>query len=171
MNDEIRQSCLSFQKNMRRFSMVFTAGIGSVLGRGGISLPQYNALSVLQDRGPMKMGEFAKFLGVTVGAATNLADKLVDTGSIARKRDDGDRRVVRVGLTAKGRRQVQDVDDTFFVFCSQIMEQLDPATRTSFVRDFDVVLDHMQEHCAPHLSAKSIRGSTNLYTSGEACSA
>ncbi len=149
MEDEVLQHCIEFRQDMQRFSMIFTAGINNILGRGGVNLPQYNTLSILQVHGNVKMGELAHLLGVTMGAATNLADKLVNTGYISRQRDDHDRRVVRVTLTAKGRRQVREIDETFLTFCTQIMEQVDRDTRVRFLADLEMVLNLMQKHCGP----------------------
>jgi DNA-binding MarR family transcriptional regulator len=149
MTEEVHESCMVFSQHMQRFSMVFTAGMNNILGRGGINLPQYNTMTILRGHGNIKMGELARLLGVTMGAATNLADKLVNSGSVTRQRDNHDRRVVRLALTAKGKRQVQEIDETFVSFCTEVMGQLDPAVRGRFLQDFDAVLSLMQKHCGP----------------------
>lgn len=149
MSDDVRKDCLLFRQHMQRFSMVFTTGIGNILGRGGINLPQYNTMGILHEQGNMKMGDLARRLGVTMGAATNLADKLVSAGCVSRQRDENDRRVVRLTLTAKGKRQVEEIDQTFIDFCTGVMGQLDAETRAKFLHDFGRVLDLMQQHCGP----------------------
>ena len=145
MTEDVGQDCHLFRQHVRRFSMVFTAGTNNILGRGGINLPQYNAMSLLMTQGGMKMGDLAKQLGVTVGAATNLADKLVECGTVSRTRDVRDRRVVRLALTAKGRRQVEEIDGTFVSFCTGVMGQIDDDTRRQFLATFGHVLDVMQK--------------------------
>ena len=49
------------------------------------------------------MGEVAKKLRITVGTLSTAAANLVKKGYIARFSEEGDRRVVRLGLTNKGR--------------------------------------------------------------------
>jgi DNA-binding MarR family transcriptional regulator len=59
---------------------------------------------------PMTMSRLGRVLGVTMGAATNIADKLLAAGCIARERGTSDRRVVYVRLTEKGRRVVENAE-------------------------------------------------------------
>lgn len=49
------------------------------------------------------MSETAATLGVTTGTLTVAVDRLVRKGYIERRRDPGDRRVVRIQLTKKGK--------------------------------------------------------------------
>jgi DNA-binding MarR family transcriptional regulator len=77
--------------------------------RGRITMPQFFVLSCLQKKDRVKMSEIAGFLRVTTAAATQLVDRLVRSGHVARDYDPADRRVIRVRLTAKGSRLVQEV--------------------------------------------------------------
>lgn len=154
MSDDVGRDCLIFRHHMQNFSMVFTLGINNILGRGGINLPQYNTLTILQEEGNLKMGDLAKRLGVTMGAATNLADKLVNAGSVSRQRDEHDRRVVRLALTAKGRKYVEEIDGTFVQFCTVVMGQLPAEQRARFLSDFGHVLSLMRQHCGPNPESK-----------------
>jgi DNA-binding MarR family transcriptional regulator len=49
------------------------------------------------------MSETAATLGITTGTLTVAIDRLVRKGYVERKRDPGDRRVVRIELTRKGK--------------------------------------------------------------------
>ena len=69
-----------------------------------LTLPQFGALKTITFRPSCTMGELAKALGVTLGAATGLVDRLIQQGLVERVSDPEDRRLVRVRLTAKGRR-------------------------------------------------------------------
>ena len=69
----------------------------------GVSVEGLLMLLVLVD-GPMKMSRVADALVVTNGAATNLADGLVEKGYMRRDRSNDDRRVVNVTLTDSGRK-------------------------------------------------------------------
>lgn len=147
MND-VSQDCIRLQRLFTRFSMVFAAGINNILGRGGINLPQYNAMTILQEQGSVKMGELAKQLGVTMGAATNLADKLVASGTVTRERGQDDRRVVRLALTVRGKRHVEKIETSFIEFVTGVMQQMEPEDRTRFLKDFGLVLDLMDKQHA-----------------------
>jgi DNA-binding MarR family transcriptional regulator len=73
-----------------------------------VSLPQYRVL-VLLEEGPRAMGDLAGSLGVTASTATRACDRLADKGLISRHADQTDRRSVRVQLTKRGRRLVDEV--------------------------------------------------------------
>ena len=75
--------------------------------QGNISLPQVFILDVLKDRPSMRMGELAGYLSVSMAAVTGIADKLVKSGFVLRGSVPGDRRVVNISITAKGRKVIQ----------------------------------------------------------------
>nr|WP_272509093.1 MarR family transcriptional regulator [Clostridium ganghwense] len=52
---------------------------------------------------PRTMSEVAADLGITVGTLTTAIHNLVKKGYVERKRDDKDRRVVKITLTKKGK--------------------------------------------------------------------
>lgn len=59
-------------------------------------------LYILEKRGQQRSSQLASQLSVTTGGLTGITDKLVEGGYIDRTRDDNDRRVVYLMITAKG---------------------------------------------------------------------
>jgi DNA-binding MarR family transcriptional regulator len=74
-----------------------------------VTLPQYRALVVLAAQGPQGTAELAAALAVNPSTATRMCDRLVRKGLVRRHRQAGDRRAVRIALTAAGRDLVTDV--------------------------------------------------------------
>jgi DNA-binding MarR family transcriptional regulator len=74
-----------------------------------VTLPQYRALVVLAARGPQGTAELAAALAVNPSTATRMCDRLVRKGLVRRHRLAGDRRAVRIALTAAGRDMVTEV--------------------------------------------------------------
>jgi DNA-binding MarR family transcriptional regulator len=74
-----------------------------------VTLPQYRALVVLAARGPQGTAELAAALAVNPSTVTRMSDRLVRKGLIRRYRQAGDRRSVRIALTAAGRGLVAEV--------------------------------------------------------------
>jgi DNA-binding MarR family transcriptional regulator len=68
-----------------------------------VTLPQYRALVVLAAKGPQGTAELAAALAVNPSTATRMCDRLVRKGMVRRHRQAGDRRSVRIALTAPGR--------------------------------------------------------------------
>ncbi|MFZ0170931.1 MAG: MarR family transcriptional regulator [Acidimicrobiales bacterium] len=76
-----------------------------------VTLTQYRTLVVLASRGPQNLAGLAEAVGVTPATATRMCDRLVRKDLIRRRTERGDRRHLRVALTAKGRSLVDAVTD------------------------------------------------------------
>jgi len=74
-----------------------------------VTLPQYRALVVLAARGPQGTADLAAALAVNPSTATRMCDRLIRKGLVRRHRQAGDRRTVRITLTAEGRDLVTEV--------------------------------------------------------------
>ncbi|MCJ7710040.1 MAG: MarR family transcriptional regulator [Chloroflexi bacterium] len=70
---------------------------------GALSLVHLNVLAVLDTDGPLPMRGLAETLDVSQASATGIIDRMEQRGLVERRRDDDDRRVVRVALTDAGR--------------------------------------------------------------------
>lgn len=70
---------------------------------GALSLIHLNVLAVLDADGPLPMRGLAETLDVSQASATGIIDRMEQRGLVERRRDDDDRRVVRVALTDEGR--------------------------------------------------------------------
>jgi MarR family transcriptional regulator, organic hydroperoxide resistance regulator len=73
----------------------------------GLTLAQFHLLSPLHDAGELPVGEIALAAGIATPTATRMLDGLARAGIITREHSKADRRVVKICLTAKGRRLVR----------------------------------------------------------------
>ncbi|HVD31632.1 MAG TPA: MarR family transcriptional regulator [Methylomirabilota bacterium] len=70
-----------------------------------LTFPQLRALFVLATaEQPVRVSHLAKSLDMSLASASALSDRLVRLGYVARRDDPSDRRVVVLGLAAKGTR-------------------------------------------------------------------
>ncbi len=90
---------------MKEFSRRYSNDIS----RGKLTLPQFYVMDFLFSRGQAKMNELARSLSVSTAAATGIVDRLVRSGYVIRRPDVSDRRVIKVGLTGKGRKLMESV--------------------------------------------------------------
>lgn len=72
------------------------------IARLRLSPGQFHALSILSRQGPLSMMELAGEMRISKQQLTPLIGKLIDAGLVFRKRDEQDRRVVRIELTDDG---------------------------------------------------------------------
>lgn len=75
----------------------------------GVSLPQYIVLREL-GKAPLRPSDLAARLGVTPATVTTLVDRMIEAGLLVRGRDAGDRRIVRLSLTERGRRRLAEIE-------------------------------------------------------------
>jgi DNA-binding MarR family transcriptional regulator len=76
-----------------------------------VTLTQYRTLVVLASRGPQSLAALAEVVEVTSPTATRMCDRLIRKGLVRRRHDRGDRRLVRLTVTAKGRELVDAVTE------------------------------------------------------------
>lgn len=72
----------------------------------GLTPSQYSLLVSIDGHGPLTLGRLAKIEQVAPPTITRVAAKLEDDGLVVRQVDASDRRVVRVEVTAEGRRRL-----------------------------------------------------------------
>jgi DNA-binding MarR family transcriptional regulator len=75
--------------------------------RTGLTPARLSALSVLAYGGAQTMGELARSEGVTLPTASRLVEALVAAGLVLRAPDRSDRRIVRIAITPRGRRLME----------------------------------------------------------------
>ena len=77
-----------------------------VLKTRDISFSQLMILHILKDQHICNMTEIAKIFSITTSAATGIVDRMVRSGLLKRTLDPGDRRVIRIKLTLKGKKTI-----------------------------------------------------------------
>ena len=69
----------------------------------GLTMPQLSTLIRLHFKGACPVSDIGADLGVTTAAASQLVERLVQSGLLERDEDPNDRRVKQVKLSAQGR--------------------------------------------------------------------
>ncbi len=115
------------------------------LSRGKITIPQWGVLEHLSRDREVPMNELARHLGITRPAATGLADRLIAQGLVARQGDRADRRVIRVRLTPKGRRVLDNIWNQKRRMIQQVFGQISPADRAQYLSTLERVAQILSE--------------------------
>jgi DNA-binding MarR family transcriptional regulator len=114
--------------------------IGELAADEGLSHPQAMLLLFLLDNGTVNMGDISRFMGTTHGVATRLMDRLVQKGMVTRERHSGDRRVVLVDLTPRGKGLAGRIMDIHLSEIRRFFAGLTPEARFSLLtmlKDFE----------------------------------
>jgi DNA-binding MarR family transcriptional regulator len=126
-----------FQVAMRRLRLGFVRIIGKAMSKFDLTVPQYTVLFVLFYREKCKMSELARELGITMGAATSLVDRLIKGGLVKRQRSPEDRRVVLVSLSKKGKRTVEEGHELTLDLMSRLLSRLSAKEREAFLMAYE----------------------------------
>ncbi|MBI4343710.1 MAG: MarR family transcriptional regulator [Candidatus Omnitrophica bacterium] len=109
------------------------------LSRGEITLPQLWALEQL-NRSSCCMHELARLLGISRPAATGLIDRLLAQEMVRREDDPEDRRMVRVSITAKGRRVVKTIWEQKRRMIVDVFGRISPDDRAQYLATVEQVV-------------------------------
>ena len=100
-----------FSKAIRSWMDVFMQrsmrGWGLFAKSTGLSMPQFSMMMQLHYKGACGMSQVSERFEITPAAASQLVDKLVQSGLIKRDEDPHDRRAKVLNITDKGRELIQ----------------------------------------------------------------
>ena len=118
----------------RRAFQLSSMGLEPVFAPEGLNLTQWSALvSIHFERGATP-AELARDLAHDKGATTRLVDGLVERGWVERTRDSGDRRQVKLALTAEGERVAQHCRSKVIACWNHWLKDWNPAESAELVR-------------------------------------
>jgi DNA-binding MarR family transcriptional regulator len=75
----------------------------------GLTPSRLGGLVILAQQAPIRVGDFARELGITAPSASRLVDVLVESGTAERQDDPSDQRACMLALTAQGLRILDEV--------------------------------------------------------------
>jgi DNA-binding MarR family transcriptional regulator len=101
---------------------------------GPLSLVHLHVLSVLDTEAPIPMRALAESLDVSQASATGIVDRMEQRGLVERRRDEDDRRVIRVALTETGRRMIEGLATERRERLAKVLEELTDDELEGFLR-------------------------------------
>lgn len=113
--------------NLQRTAAVLGQSVTRFLKTSDLTLTQYNALRILRGAHPevLACSEVGERMVTPVPDVTRLLDRLGKMGMVSRCRDEGDRRVVNVGITEAGLARLAKLDDAMEAHLASLLEPLD----------------------------------------------
>jgi DNA-binding MarR family transcriptional regulator len=110
--------------------------ISEVVEPAGISMQQYNVLRILRSAGaePLPTLEIRSRMIEQTPGITRLLDKLETGGWVTRNRNKGDRRQILCGITAKGKKVIDDIDSPMKAVYDQLLGHVPDHEVTVLVR-------------------------------------
>lgn len=98
---------------------------------------QHYILRYIHQAGECTSSELAEAFEVNKSAITAIINRMADRELIERKRDDNDRRVVYLNLTAKGLALFENCQDRIHLLVESIITQFDETEIKNFIQTYE----------------------------------
>lgn len=118
-----------------------------------LSVSEMHTLMAIGRKQPKPMSEVAADLMVSVSTLSIAISKLEKRNYVRRVRNNSDRRVVKVGLTARGKRAVDEHEQFYFKIIGEYIHDMDETEKKETVR----TLDHIQRQLIDRFSSTGQR--------------
>ena len=105
----------------------------------GLSMPQFSMMMQMYHRGACGMSEVSERFEITPAAASQLVDKLVQSGFIMRREDPNDRRAKLLDLTAQGRALIEQGIEERYRWVDELGGKLTPEERAQISEALDIM--------------------------------
>jgi DNA-binding MarR family transcriptional regulator len=140
---------VQFNQAIRSWMDVFMhrsmRGWGLFAKSTGLSMPQFSVMMQLHHKGACGMSEVSERFEITPAAASQLVDKLVQSGFIKRDEDPQDRRAKVLNITDKGREIIQRGIEERYRWVDQLVEKLSAEQRAKVSEALVLLTEAAQE--------------------------
>jgi DNA-binding MarR family transcriptional regulator len=109
--------------------------------RTGLSMPQFGLLRRLYHGGECEVHDIGKQFDVSSAAASQLVDKLVQSGLVARTENPEDRRARQIALTEKGRALVDTANEESYRWVASLVAELSPEQKAAVLRSLPALIE------------------------------
>lgn len=102
MNSNNCKNVADIEKYLRKVDYIIRIKGREILNDFGITAPQFTALQILINNGDMTIGELSQKMSLACSTITDLIGRMEKTELVKRKKDEKDKRVVRIEVLPKG---------------------------------------------------------------------
>ena len=92
----------------------------------GRSMSHLHTFMRLAKHGPVSISSISEMLDISLAAASQMVDRLVNDGMLARTEDPDDRRAKLINLTPEGQQLVEDVYEARLAWMKDLANELSP---------------------------------------------
>ena len=92
----------NIEKYLRKVDYIVRLNGREILADFNITVPQFSALQILIHNGTMTIGELSQKMALACSTITDLIDRMEKNDLVIRKKDEKDKRVVKVEVLSNG---------------------------------------------------------------------
>jgi len=117
-------SIAMIERNLRYINGIIKHKGREILKDYSITTPQFIALQWLLEEGDLTIGELSHKLNLAFSTTTDLIDRMERNKLVERKRDEKDRRVVRIHLLPVGHKIICEVIKMRQIYLSEVLSDV-----------------------------------------------
>lgn len=99
----------NIEKYLRKIEYIIRKKGREILQDFNITVPQFTALQILIYKKTMTIGELSQSMDLACSTITDLIDRMEKSNLVVRKRDEKDKRVVKVEVLPSGHKILEEV--------------------------------------------------------------
>jgi len=146
IDNGISQNVINIEKYLRKVEYIIRKKGREILSDFNITIPQFTALQILINNEGMTIGELSQKMALACSTITDLVDRMERNELVIRKKEEKDKRVVRIEVLPKGHEIVEKVLEKRVMFLDSKMKGLSEEEKLSLDKGLKSLYDAMQEN-------------------------
>ena len=146
MKDNNLCECIvNIEKHLRKVDYIIRLKGREILNDFNITIPQFTALQILIYNGELTIGELSQKMALACSTITDLIDRMEKAQLVVRKKDEKDKRIVRIEVLPIGHEIVKKVLEKRVKFLESKMINLDDKEKNSLSKGLESLYNVMKE--------------------------
>ena len=140
------ESVAGIEKHLRRLDYIIRLKGREILKDFNITIPQFTALQILIYNGDLTIGELSQKMGLACSTITDLIDRMENNQLVVRKKDQKDKRVVRIEVLPIGYEIVEKVLEERIRFLESKMKGLSEQEKAALDEGLESLYNVMKQN-------------------------
>lgn len=141
-----RENIVNIEKHLRKVDYIIRLKGREILSDLNITVPQFTALQILIYNGELTIGELSQKMALACSTITDLIDRMEKINLVIRKKDQNDRRIVRIEVLPIGHEIMKKVLEKRVRFLESKMVGLTDEEKLSLDKVLKSLHDVMTEN-------------------------
>lgn len=136
---------VNIERYLRRIDRIIRLKGREILKDYNTTIPQFTALQILINNEEMTIGELSEKMALACSTITDLVDRMEKNELVIRKKDEKDRRVVRIEVLPKGHDIVKQVLEKRIDFLNAKMASFTEEEKKSLSKLLESLYDAIKD--------------------------
>jgi DNA-binding MarR family transcriptional regulator len=138
------ENVANIEKYLRKVDYIIRRNGREILSDFNITVPQFTALQILINEGELTIGELSQKMALACSTITDLIDRMEKSELVVRKKDDRDKRVVRIEVLPNGYDILEKVLKKRIEFLSEKLSSFNDDEKSSLHQGLKTLYEAMR---------------------------